>query len=137
MNYLALIYGGQGPDVWDLWKDISACDFEDATKQAMALAQDLHGEVGAVSVNHARSITQSEIQEKAMRVFNAIESLRKNEGAAVTIPCDPPEFGNRMWISVCDDWTGWDERRFEAENIIDALEAAVKAKSDFDNEHKP
>lgn len=45
MNYLALIQGGIGPDVWDEEKEISAVDFMDAAKQAARVAEELHGVV--------------------------------------------------------------------------------------------
>jgi hypothetical protein len=65
----------------------------------------------------------------ALRMFNAIEELRKNEGAVVTIPCDPPDFGaGPMFVTVVDDWTGWEEKEITSASVLDALEAAVKEK---------
>lgn len=45
MNYLALIQGGEGPDVWDKELKISAADFRDAANQAIGEAEELHGHV--------------------------------------------------------------------------------------------
>lgn len=45
MKYTALIQGGIGPDVWDEEKEISACDFSDASNQACAMASELGGQV--------------------------------------------------------------------------------------------
>lgn len=44
-NYLALIQGGLGPDVWDKELPISAVDFRDAANQAIAQAEELGGHV--------------------------------------------------------------------------------------------
>lgn len=44
-NYLALIQGGLGPDVWDEEFQISAVDFEDAAKQAVGRVQEIGGQV--------------------------------------------------------------------------------------------
>lgn len=50
-NYLALIQGGEGPDVWDKEKQISAVDFADASGQAVDLAERLGGHVVELSQN--------------------------------------------------------------------------------------
>lgn len=44
-NYTALIQGGLGPDVWDQEVQISAVDFMDAAKQAVARAEEYSGHV--------------------------------------------------------------------------------------------
>lgn len=44
-NYLAIIQGGIGPDVWEREVGISAVDFADASKQAIGKAEDLSGYV--------------------------------------------------------------------------------------------
>jgi ribosomal protein L18E len=51
MNYLALIQGGIGPDVWDREICISAVDFLDAAKQAVAKAEELGGQVVSLEQN--------------------------------------------------------------------------------------
>lgn len=45
LEFLALIQGGIGPDVWDREVAISAADFRDASNQAIAKAEDLGGYV--------------------------------------------------------------------------------------------
>jgi hypothetical protein len=44
-NFLAVIQGGLGPDVWDRELTISAVDFRDAANQAIAQADELGGHV--------------------------------------------------------------------------------------------
>lgn len=51
-NYLALVQGGLGPDVWDRELQLSAVDFRDASNQAIAKAEELGG--------HVISLEQSE-----------------------------------------------------------------------------
>ena len=50
-NYLALIQGGIGPDVWDKELKISAADFRDAASQAAAKAEELGGQVVELNQN--------------------------------------------------------------------------------------
>jgi hypothetical protein len=50
-NYLALIQGGIGPDVWDKELLISAVDFRDAANQAIAKAEELGGCVVSLEQN--------------------------------------------------------------------------------------
>lgn len=47
-NYLACIQGGLGDEVWDREVSLSAVNFHDAIKQALARAEELGGEVIAV-----------------------------------------------------------------------------------------
>lgn len=50
-NYLALIQGGIGPDVWDKHLEIFAADFRDAASQAAAQAEEFGGQVVELSQN--------------------------------------------------------------------------------------
>lgn len=50
-NYLALIQGGGGPDVWDKELPISAVDFRDASNQAITEAEELGGHVVSLEQN--------------------------------------------------------------------------------------
>ena len=50
-NYLALIQGGIGPDVWNKELKISAADFRDAASQAAAKAEELGGQVVELNQN--------------------------------------------------------------------------------------
>ena len=59
MNFIAFIQGGEGEDIWDRQKLISAADFEDAAKQASAYAEDLGGQV--VSLAQSDALTQTSV----------------------------------------------------------------------------
>jgi hypothetical protein len=50
-DYLALIVGGNGPDVWDKEANISAADFMDAAGQAQAKADEWGGQVVMLEQN--------------------------------------------------------------------------------------
>lgn len=56
-NYLALIQGGIGPDVWDKELTISAVDFRDASSQAIAQAEDLGGQVVSVEQSESNAVS--------------------------------------------------------------------------------
>lgn len=51
LDYLALIVGGVGPDVWDREVGISAADFMDAAGQAQAQADEWGGQVVMIEQN--------------------------------------------------------------------------------------
>jgi len=50
-DYLALIVGGIGPDVWDKEESINAADFMDAAGQAQAKADEWGGQVVMLEQN--------------------------------------------------------------------------------------
>ena len=50
-DYLALIVGGIGPDVWDKEVNIDAADFMDAAEQAQAKADEWGGQVVMLEQN--------------------------------------------------------------------------------------
>jgi hypothetical protein len=50
-DYLALIVGGIGPDVWDREVNISGADFMDAAGQAQAKADEWGGQVVMLEQN--------------------------------------------------------------------------------------
>lgn len=61
------------------------------------------------------------------RIVHLIDELREHEGAYVQISCDNPEPETRQdqaCVTVCDDWTDWQERTFYAETVLAALQAA-------------
>lgn len=64
---------------------------------------------------------------RAVRAWACIEILREEEANSVEILCDNPEGPPNAAVICCGDWTGWDERRFEGDNVFEALEAAVAA----------
>ncbi len=65
-----------------------------------------------------------------------IEQLRESEGAEVTIFCDDPDAGANNAIEICDDWTGWDVRRFAGDSVLDCLRTALKARDDVQGKPK-
>lgn len=67
--------------------------------------------------------------EQIVEAWNIIEALRTPEGAEVTLICDNPDFNSQpnSAIEVCDDWTGWETKRFGGDTVLDALRAAYLA----------
>lgn len=63
----------------------------------------------------------------ALRMMR-IDDLRENEGASVNVLCDNPDGAPNNAIEVCDDWTGWEPRRFEGDTLMRALNAAFEEK---------
>lgn len=62
----------------------------------------------------------------------AIETLRADEGASVTILCDDPEASSSdvaMAVECRDEWTDWQERRFYGRDVLDCLTKAVEARA--------
>jgi hypothetical protein len=68
--------------------------------------------------------------EEKIEAWNLVESLRAPEGQSVALVCDNPDFNGQPNCAVdcCGDWTGWDERRFAGDTILDALRIAHEAK---------
>lgn len=65
------------------------------------------------------------------RICSAIEELRKDEGDTVTIVCDNPELTGPNSLIYCNgEWTGWEDRDFIGDNIVEALEDAVQARKE-------
>ncbi len=58
----------------------------------------------------------------------AINYLRADEGASVTINCDNPDGPPNNAIDIVDEWTNWIPRRIEGESVLDCLDKAVEAK---------
>jgi hypothetical protein len=64
-------------------------------------------------------------------VLRAINTLRNDEGASVTIFCDNPEAHHdyeQAAIEVCDEWTGWKAQRFTGKDWAVAVLNAAKAR---------
>lgn len=64
---------------------------------------------------------------RAMQSMLLIDELRAHEGATVEIACDNPEpetKQDQVWVSVTDDWTDWEPRRFDGETVLDCLQKA-------------
>lgn len=62
----------------------------------------------------------------AAEAWPLIEALRGPEGHTVTLVCDNPDFGPgpNAKVIVCGDWTGWDDREYPGDTVLDALKAA-------------
>lgn len=69
--------------------------------------------------------------ENDRRLVLALNELRWQEGASVSIHCDNPDFNglSNSAIEVSDDWTGWQPLRFVGDNVLEALESAVSEKT--------
>lgn len=50
MKWLAILYGGEGPDVWDKEVTLNASEFMDAAQQAAAKADELGGYVSSIEL---------------------------------------------------------------------------------------
>jgi len=66
----------------------------------------------------------------AEQVLEFLNELRKEEGSAVTIPCDNPDFNGmpNVYVDVSSDWTDFMEIRFFGDSLVEALKKAAKAK---------
>lgn len=62
-------------------------------------------------------------------VLDAINALSADEGDSVTILCHNPDPPPNVAIECHGWWTGWTDRRFEGECLLDALQAGVRAKT--------
>lgn len=60
----------------------------------------------------------------------AISRLRDEEADSVTVLCDNPDGPPNNAVKCCGFWTGFAERRFEGETILEALSRAVAAKDE-------
>ena len=67
--------------------------------------------------------------EEALKIVQAINTLREYEGDAVTIMSDNPDFNEQPNCAVeCNgSWTEYEYRRFTGDTLLKALEAAVEA----------
>lgn len=63
----------------------------------------------------------------ADEIVRLINVLRADEGDSVTILCDNPDFnGQPNCAIICNgDWTGWVDKRFAADTVLDALSMAM------------
>jgi hypothetical protein len=68
--------------------------------------------------------------DDAVEIVAAIEELRREEGAAITINCQNPEGDGRYneAVEVASDWTNWQPLRFSGRTLRIALETAVHEK---------
>jgi hypothetical protein len=72
----------------------------------------------------------SKATDDAFIIFLAIEELRREEGAGVTINCSNPDGTgpDNEAVEVVSDWTNWQPRRFEGSTLRLALENAAHEK---------
>lgn len=73
------------------------------------------------------AVLNSDVYEQ----HDLIEKLREPEGATVSLFCDNPEPetpARNNAIEINDDWTNWKPRRFEGENLVEALRSARAAR---------
>lgn len=76
-----------------------------------------------------REYEMNRLLERDNLIVHCVNDLRKSEGASVLILCDNPDFsGKNNAIEVCDEWTGWKPRRFEANSLLEALQTALIAR---------
>lgn len=62
--------------------------------------------------------------------WSIVEQLREPEGACVSLFCDNPDFGGpNNALEITDDWTGWEPLRFDSDTILNALRAALAART--------
>lgn len=65
----------------------------------------------------------------AVECWSIVEQLRADEADTVMLVCDNPDFiGPGAAVECNGRWTDWDDRRFDGDNILDALRAALAAR---------
>lgn len=64
----------------------------------------------------------------AQECWNIVEELRAPEGSAVIILCPNPDFNGlpNQAVEVCADWTGWQDKRFSGNTVLECLRNAVR-----------
>lgn len=68
------------------------------------------------------------MSEYKVRIHDLIEELCSAEGDSVTILCANPDFEGPNRVVTCNGyWTGYEERRFGDDTLLDALECATTA----------
>lgn len=67
--------------------------------------------------------------DEKIEAWNLVERLRASEGNSVSLVCDNPDFNGQPnnAIDCCGDWTGWEDKRFTGETILDVLRSAHEA----------
>jgi len=65
--------------------------------------------------------------EALQAIVDPINRLRRDEGDAVTILCDSPDFGGPASAVIASgSWCGFAEQRYFADSLAEALATAVK-----------
>jgi hypothetical protein len=77
----------------------------------------------------ARTVAERTLSD-ALAIYAALEELRANEGASLTINCSNPEGTgpDNEAVEVADDWTNWQPLRFYGSTLRLALGSAMHEK---------
>ncbi|TGT72957.1 hypothetical protein EN802_13850 [bacterium M00.F.Ca.ET.159.01.1.1] len=96
-------------------------------------AVDLLNDMEARMTRHNKRVTELlEANNRYLqdaRNWHIIQDLRADEGSAVEILCDNPDFNGQPNNAVicCGDWTDWQQIRFTGDSIDAALGVAMAA----------
>lgn len=66
----------------------------------------------------------------AVECFKIIDELREEEGSAVAICSDNPDFNGmpNCQIEITASWTDWEPAYYRADTVLDCLKIAQKVK---------
>lgn len=107
---------------------------DDVRRLARELDVAWNGEAGAAPAPALCDVVSQIVRElppimSDLHQFREILALRAEEGDAVTIPCDNPDFGGpNCAIEVSAWWTEYNERRFSGDTLAECLNAANSAR---------
>jgi hypothetical protein len=119
----------------DCWHDAISESWQRASEQENFDDSDLNlngfDEVCDAILALAPAVTQHERGDREVEIVRLIDVLRSDEGDSVMILCDNPDFnGQPNCAIICNgDWTGWVDKRFAADTILDALSMAMVEKN--------
>lgn len=82
----------------------------------------------AAKPNEPRSPTVLEM-ERMLAEMSCIHTLRADEGDSVTILCDNPDGPPNNAVECCGAWTYWEDRRFDGETLLAALQLAASTRT--------
>lgn len=124
-----------GPKDWPaLPRSIEMVTDERAFDLARRLKDHLTTEEAAVAImEYATDAIEQIRREEAppnrpeAETLRLMDILRSQEADTVTLCSDNPDFnGQPNCLVICNgDWTGWEDRRFQADTMLDALRAAA------------
>jgi len=74
-----------------------------------------------------RYIERARKADAGAKEWALIEALRADEGSSILICCDNPDFSGQpnAKVFVNAEWTGWDDREFTGDTVLDALSNAA------------
>lgn len=124
-----------GPDDWPARaRSYEPVSDERAIDLARRLKDHLTTEEAAVAImEYATDAIEQIRREETSRnehqaeTLRLMDILRSQEADSVTLCSDNPDFnGQPNCLVICNgDWTGWEDRRFQADTVLDALRAAA------------